>query len=105
LRIAVNDELGSLERGLKSVLRILAPGGILAVISFHSGEDRLVKEFMRVEAREYDLPPGEPDLPHLRLTRAPRGRLVSRKGFEPTEDEVRLNPRARSARLRVLEKC
>lgn len=105
LRIAVNDELGSLERGLKVALGLLSSGGILAVISFHSGEDRLVKEFMRIEARDYDLPRGEPDLPHLRLPRAPRARLVTRKGLEPTEIEIQLNPRARSARLRVLEKC
>jgi len=83
---------------------ILASGGVLAVISFHSGEDRLVKEFMRQEARDYDVPPGEPDLPHLRRMRAPRGRLVYRKGIEPSAEEVAINPRARSARLRVLEK-
>lgn len=104
LRIVVNQELPSLRQGLQSAMRILTPGGILAVISFHSGEDRLVKEFMRQEARDYDLPPGEPDLPHLRRMRSPRGRLVDRKGIGPSEFEVEENPRARSARLRALEK-
>lgn len=104
LRIAVNDEIDSLRRGLGAVFRILSPGGILAVISFHSGEDRWVKEFMRVEARDYDIPPGEPDLPHLRLPRAARGRWLHRRGLEPSDAELSINPRARSARLRVLEK-
>jgi 16S rRNA (cytosine1402-N4)-methyltransferase len=104
LRMVVNEELESLRRGLEASMDILAPGGVLAVISFHSGEDRLVKEFLRQEARDYDVPPGEPDLPHLRRTRDPRGRLVYRKGIEPSAAEVAGNPRARSARLRVLEK-
>ncbi len=104
LRMVVNEELPSLRQGLQSAMRILAKQGILAVISFHSGEDRVVKEFMRQEARDYDLPPNEPDLPHLRRMRAPRGRLVDRKGIEPSENEIAANPRARSARLRVLEK-
>ena len=104
LRMVVNEELESLRRGLEASMDILAPGGVLAVISFHSGEDRLVKEFLRQEARDYDVPPGEPDLPHLRRMREPRGRLVYRKGIEPSAAEVAGNPRARSARLRVLEK-
>ena len=104
LRMVVNEELESLRRGLEASMDILASGGVLAVISFHSGEDRLVKEFMRQESRDYDVPPGEPDLPHLRRMRAPRGRLVYRKGIEPSAEEVAINPRARSARLRVLEK-
>ncbi len=104
LRMVVNEELESLRRGLEASMAILAPGGILAVISFHSGEDRLVKEFMRREARDYDVPPGEPDLPHLRRMREPRARLIHRKGIEPSAEEIATNPRARSARLRVLEK-
>ncbi|MBN8248852.1 MAG: 16S rRNA (cytosine(1402)-N(4))-methyltransferase RsmH [Verrucomicrobia bacterium] len=105
LRIAVNDELGALQRGLRAAMTLLKPGGRLAVISFHSLEDRVVKEFMRVACRDYDLPPGTTeDLPHLRMPRAPRGTLVARKPVRPADAEVESNPRARSAQLRVLEK-
>lgn len=105
LRIAVNDELGALESGLAAAMELLKTGGRLAVISFHSLEDRVVKEFMRTECRDYDLPPDvTEDLPHLRTPRAPRAVLVNRKPIRPSARELEINPRARSAQLRVLEK-
>lgn len=104
LRIVVNDERGALDRGLQAAWDCLAPGGVLAVITFHSGEDRQVKEFFRVEARDYDLPKGEDDLPHLRQPRPARGRFVTRKAILPSEEEQRRNPRSRSAQLRALVK-
>jgi len=103
LRIQVNDEFGELTRGLKATAGLLKEGGRLAVITFHSGEDRLVKEFGRVETRAYDVP-GEEDVPALRVDRPARMRWVSRKAIGPTEEEVASNPSARSAQLRVLEK-
>jgi 16S rRNA (cytosine1402-N4)-methyltransferase len=103
LRIAVNDELGSLTRGLPAAVRILRPGGRLAVITFHSLEDRMVKLFGRERAREYDFP-GEVDIPELRVPRVPELRWVSRKAICPGELELAENPRSRSAQLRVLER-
>ena len=103
LRIAVNDELGSLRRGLASVWPILKPGGRLAVITFHSLEDRLVKEFGREGARDYTVAGGV-DVPELRQPRAPKLILVSRKAIQPGVSEIEANPRARSAQLRVFEK-
>lgn len=105
LRIAVNEELDSLRQGLGAAWQILEPGGRLAVITFHSLEDRLVNEFMRSEARDYDLPASAPaDQPHLRQARAPRGIRVTRKAIRPGPVEQAANPRSRSAQLRVLEK-
>jgi 16S rRNA (cytosine1402-N4)-methyltransferase len=105
LRMRTNDELGALERGLRSATDILAPGGRLAVITFHSLEDRMVREFMRAESRDYDLMEGaEADLPHYRIPRPSRARLVTRKAILPSEAEIERNPRSRSAQLRVLEK-
>ena len=105
LRIAVNDELGSLRRGLGAAMQLLQPGGRLAVISFHSLEDRVVKDFMRAACRDYDLPPGgEEDLPHLRTPRPPLADLVTRKPVRPSATELESNPRSRSAQLRVMEK-
>jgi 16S rRNA (cytosine1402-N4)-methyltransferase len=104
LRIRVNDEDGSLRRGLPALWSLLAPGGRLAIISFHSGEDRVVKEFMRVECRDFDAPEGAADQPHMRTPRAPRGRLVTRKPVEAGEAECSRNPRARCAKLRVMER-
>lgn len=103
LRLAVNDELGSLKRGLKAAWTILKPGGRLAVITFHSLEDRLVKEFGRELAREYTFP-GTMDVPELRQPRTPLARWVHRKAVQPGETELAANPRSRSAQLRVLEK-
>jgi 16S rRNA (cytosine1402-N4)-methyltransferase len=102
LRIAVNDELGSLERGLVGALGILKPGGRLAVITFHSLEDRVVKLFGRARARDYTFT--GTDVPELRVPRAPELRLVNRKAIMPGEAELAANPRSRSAQLRVMEK-
>ena len=102
LRIAVNDEIGSLERGLDGALKILKPGGRLAVITFHSLEDRVVKLFGRARARDYTF--AGTDVPELRAPRAPEIRLVSRKAIMPSDAELAENPRSRSAQLRVMEK-
>jgi 16S rRNA (cytosine1402-N4)-methyltransferase len=103
LRIAVNDELGSLKRGLEAAVKILKPGGRLAVITFHSLEDRLVKEFGREWTCAYTCPGGV-DVPELRQPRVPELRRVTRKAIQPGEIELNENPRSRSAQLRVLEK-
>jgi 16S rRNA (cytosine1402-N4)-methyltransferase len=103
LRIAVNDEIGSLKRGLEATMKILKPGGRLAVITFHSLEVRVVKEFGREKTRDYTFS-GEVDVPELRTLRAPEMRWVSRKAIVPGETELNENPRSRSAQLRVLEK-
>ena len=103
LRIAVNDELGSLQRGLEAVTTLLKPGGRLAVITFHSLEDRVVKEFGRERTRDYTFE-GPVDVPELRQPRVPEFRWVSRKAILPGEAELAENPRSRSAQLRVLER-
>jgi 16S rRNA (cytosine1402-N4)-methyltransferase len=103
LRIAVNDEIGSLERGLDGAVRLLRPGGRLAVITFHSLEDRVVKEFGREKARDYTVA-GEVDVPELRQPREPELRWVVRKAVLPSEVELAENPRSRSAQLRIMEK-
>lgn len=102
LRIAVNDEIGSLNRGLDGALKLLKPGGRLAVITFHSLEDRVVKLFGRERARDYTFD-GE-DLPELRKPCVPQIKLISRKAIMPSEPESSENPRSRSAQLRVMEK-
>jgi 16S rRNA (cytosine1402-N4)-methyltransferase len=100
IRIAINDELGALERGLEQALALLGAGGRLVVISFHSLEDRIVKRFMAREARGDEAYAGLPNVPpHAR----PRLRLVG-KLVRPSAAEVERNPRARSARMRVAER-
>ena len=103
LRMAVNDELGALGCGLEAAIKILKPRGRLAVITFHSGEVRLVKEFGREFSRDYALP-GEVDVPELRRPIAAKLKWVQRKSIRPGADELAANPRARSAQLRVFEK-
>jgi 16S rRNA (cytosine1402-N4)-methyltransferase len=103
LRIAVNDEMGSLKHGLEAAVKILKPGGRLAVITFHSLEDRVVKDFGRARARDYAFPGGL-DVPELREPRPPELKLITRKAIKPGADELNDNPRSRSAQLRVLEK-
>ncbi|MGI8606355.1 MAG: 16S rRNA (cytosine(1402)-N(4))-methyltransferase RsmH [Gaiellaceae bacterium] len=98
LRIEVNDELGSLERALPSVLNMLRPGGRVAVISFHSLEDRIVKRFFAAEARGCTCPP---EFPVCVCGKEPRVRLVTKKAVRPTPAEVAVNVRSASARLRV----
>ncbi|MEK7284751.1 MAG: 16S rRNA (cytosine(1402)-N(4))-methyltransferase RsmH [Chloroflexota bacterium] len=101
LRIAVNDELASLERGLAAALAILRPGGRLAVISFHSLEDRVTKRFFARESRDCICPP---HLPTCVCGHRAGLRVVARRPITPDAAEVARNPRARSARLRVAEK-
>ena len=103
LRIAVNDEIGALKRGLAAAVKILRPGGRLAVITFHSLEDRVVKEFGREQARDYTFD-GPVDVPELRRPCAPVLQWVSRRAILPGAAELRDNPRSRSAQLRVMEK-
>jgi 16S rRNA (cytosine1402-N4)-methyltransferase len=103
LRIAVNDELGALERGLAGAFGLLKPGGRLAVITFHSLEDRMVKDFGRARARDYTFMGGV-DVPELREPRAPEAKIITRKAQQPGDAEVAENPRSRSAQLRVIER-
>ena len=103
LRIAVNDEIGSLRKGLAAALKVLRPGGRLAVITFHSIEDRVVKDFGRSAARDYSFP-GQVDVPELRQARTPELKWVSRRALTPSPAELAENPRSRSAQLRVMEK-
>jgi 16S rRNA (cytosine1402-N4)-methyltransferase len=103
LRLAINDEIGSLQRGLEGAVKLLRPGGRLAVITFHSVEDRLLKDFGRVRTRDYTFTGGV-DVPELREPRAPELSWVVRKAITPGERELAENPRSRSAQLRVLEK-
>ena len=103
LRMAVNDERRSLSSGLAAACTILKPGGRLAVLTFHSIEDRLVKEFGRAQSLPYTVA-GDVDVPELRQPRRPVMQWAPRKALEPGAAELAANPRARSARLRVLEK-
>ena len=98
LRIAVNDELGSLETALPAAFSMLRPGGRLAVISFHSLEDKLVKRFMRDLERGCECPP---DFPVCVCGKEPQLRATSRKAIRPSAAETAANPRSSSARLRV----
>jgi 16S rRNA (cytosine1402-N4)-methyltransferase len=100
LRMFVNDELGQLERGLSAALEVLKPGGRLAVISFHSLEDRTVKRFMQ---RESQVDPALRALPLIPAHARPRLKLSGRK-LRPAPAELARNPRARSALLRVAER-
>jgi 16S rRNA (cytosine1402-N4)-methyltransferase len=102
LRIAVNDELGSLEQALPAALELLRPGGRLAVISFHSLEDRIVKQFLRERERGCTCPP---DFPICVCGHEPELRAVQRRPVRPSEAEIALNPRAASARLRAAVKA
>jgi 16S rRNA (cytosine1402-N4)-methyltransferase len=98
LRLYVNDELGELERALGAAERILKPGGRLAVVSFHSLEDRIVKQFLT--GRSGKRPRTSRHLPAEAEGPEPTFELRERHGIEPEEEEIALNPRARSARLR-----
>ena len=101
LRIAVNDELGQLEDGLESALALCAPGGRIAVISFHSLEDRMVKQRFVKSAKGCICPP---DLPVCGCGRTPEFRLVTHKAVRPNAEEIAANPRSASARLRVVQR-
>jgi 16S rRNA (cytosine1402-N4)-methyltransferase len=101
LRIDVNDELGALERALPAALEMLRPGGRLAVISFHSLEDRIVKRFLRSQEHGCTCPP---DFPVCVCGSKPTLRATPRRAIRPSAAEVARNPRAQSARLRVATK-
>jgi 16S rRNA (cytosine1402-N4)-methyltransferase len=101
LRMEVNDELGELGRGLLAAERLLAPGARLAIVSFHSLEDRAVKDFLR---RRSDLAPRGSRHRPAETARAPSLRLITRKPISPAAAEIARNPRARSARLRAAER-
>lgn len=99
LRIAVNDELGALAKGLLAAERALGEGGILAVVTFHSLEDRIVKRFLR--ARSGQAEGGSRHMPEAAPPEAARFKLLTRKAVPPEEGETLANPRARSAKLRM----
>jgi 16S rRNA (cytosine1402-N4)-methyltransferase len=101
LRIEVNDELGALERALPAALEMLRPGGRLAVISFHSLEDRIVKRFLRSEEHGCTCPP---DFPVCVCGSQPTLRATPRRAIRPSAAEVARNPRSQSARMRVAVK-
>ena len=102
LRIEVNDELAALERALPAALEMLRPGGRLAVISFHSLEDRIVKRFLRREEHGCTCPP---DFPVCACGAQPTLKATPRRAIRPTRAEVERNPRSQSARLRIAVKA
>lgn len=102
LRIAVNDEMGELARGLGAAERLLIPGGRLAVVTFHSLEDRPVKSFFQQRAGK--MPGGSRHLPETAPARAPSFRLLTGKPVIADAPEIRRNPRARSVKLRAVER-
>ncbi len=101
LRIAVNHEIERLEEFLKQVADLLNPGGRLCVLSFHSLEDRMVKQHMRQLQSKCTCPP---DFPRCICNKVPIARLLTSKAVRPTENEIQQNPMARSTRLRAMEK-
>jgi 16S rRNA (cytosine1402-N4)-methyltransferase len=101
LRIAVNEELDALQEGLAAAVDLLRPGGRLVVLSYHSLEDRIVKRFLQAERRGCTCPP---EAPVCVCGKEPRLRLVTRPSMVPTPEEIAVNPRARSARLRAAER-
>ena len=101
LRIAVNDELGSLEKGLEAAIRWLRPGGRVGVLTFHSLEDRIVKQMFRDYAQTCACPS---NMPICQCEHDPIVKIITRKAIVPSQQEVADNPRARSTKLRVVEK-
>lgn len=101
LRIEVNDELKPLEKALRDFIEHLSPGARLAVITFHSTEDRIVKQLFRDLARECSCPP---DAPVCTCDQIPEVLMISKKPIIPSDDEIAVNPRSRSSKLRVIEK-
>lgn len=101
IRIAVNDELGSVERAMEAAIPLLNPGGRLAVITFHSLEDRIVKNAMAEAAKGCTCPP---NFPVCVCGKKPQVKIISRKPIVATDEELEVNPRSRSAKLRVCEK-
>jgi len=101
LRIAVNDELNNLKEVLPQAIEVLEPGGRLVVISFHSLEDRIVKNFFRKEAHGCICPP---ELPICKCGHKPRIKIITKKPIRPSLEEIKNNSRSRSAKMRVVEK-
>jgi 16S rRNA (cytosine1402-N4)-methyltransferase len=101
LRIAVNQEFINIQKGLANALKCLAPGGRLAAISFHSGEDRIVKNFFRRESRDCLCPP---EIPVCRCGHQKTLKIITKKPIQPSLTETAKNPNSRSARLRAAEK-
>ncbi|MEJ2412134.1 MAG: 16S rRNA (cytosine(1402)-N(4))-methyltransferase RsmH [Anaerolineales bacterium] len=101
LRIAVNDELNALEAFLPEALEALKPGGRLAIIAFHSLEDRIVKSFFRRESKDCICPP---EVPQCVCGHQAQLKVLTRRPIQPEESEINLNPRSRSAKLRAAEK-
>ncbi len=101
IRIAVNEELKTIENSIPMAIRLLKPGGHLAIISFHSLEDRIVKTVFRQESTDCICPPKQPI---CTCEHKASIQLVNKKPIEPTETEKEINPRARSAKLRVVKK-
>ena len=101
LRIAVNHELPNVERGLDAAVGLLAGGGRLAVISYHSLEDRIIKSFFNWEASTCVCPPS---LPVCVCGQTPRLKIINRRVIKPSKEEVQSNPRSRSAKLRVVQR-
>lgn len=101
LRIEVNHELDALQQGLRSAIELLKPGGRLAVISFHSLEDRLVKRYFKDLSRDCHCPPQQPV---CTCNKQATIKLITKKAIKAGPEETALNPRSRSARLRVAEK-
>ena len=101
LRIEVNGELDQLSKALDAAFELLKPGGRLAIITFHSLEDRMVKQRMNVWCQGCTCPP---DFPICVCGNTPKAKLIYKKGLSPSEKELEENPRSRSARLRVCEK-
>ena len=101
LRIAVNDELAQIDEALPLAWEVLVPGGRLAVISFHSLEDRRVKRFLAEKARGCICPP---DLPICVCGHEPEAELLTRRAIAPTPGEIASNPRSKSAHLRAARK-
>ncbi|MDQ6965894.1 MAG: 16S rRNA (cytosine(1402)-N(4))-methyltransferase RsmH [Mariprofundaceae bacterium] len=101
LRMWVNDEMGQIESGIKAAMQCLLPGGRLAVISFHSGEDRAVRDLIEAEVHPCTCPP---DFPMCVCGRVASMRWIQKKPIRATGEEVAINPRSRSAMLRVAER-
>jgi 16S rRNA (cytosine1402-N4)-methyltransferase len=101
LRIAVNDELTALEQSLPGLLEVIKSGGRLAIISYHSLEDRIVKDFFKLESRDCLCPK---ELPECRCGHLRRLKILTKKPITPSAKEISGNPRSRSAKLRVIEK-
>ncbi len=99
IRVYVNDELGELARGLAAAEKVLRPGGRLVVVTFHSLEDRLVKQWLR--ERSGGVPTGSRHMPLMSRPKPPSFEQITNKALQPSEKEVETNPRARSARLRA----